>query len=120
MNPGGSKPLSQRLSKRPYPDILSLINPTPRIDTYFFKINSHLHLGLPRNLLLVGIPYKILKALLPCAILATCSAHLNLLDLIILIMKILIVEPFPLPIPIHFGHFQKVYASLFCKSSYFP
>ena len=32
----------------------------------------------------VGLPVKILKAFLPSSILATCSAHLNLLDLITL------------------------------------
>ena len=32
----------------------------------------------------VGLPVKILKALLPSSILATCPVHFNLLDLIIL------------------------------------
>ena len=38
--------------------IPSLIKPIPRIDTYFF-----LRLGLPKGLLPVGLPVKILKAL---------------------------------------------------------
>ena len=41
----------------------------PRIYIYSFKINSkivsHLRLGLPRDLFSVGVPAKILKALLP-------------------------------------------------------
>ena len=55
--------------------ILSRINTIPRIDTYFFKINSniikHPRLGLPKGIFLVGVPVKILKALLPSFILAT-------------------------------------------------
>ena len=61
-------PHSQGLSNNSY---LSRINPITRIDTY-----------LPKGLLPVGLPFKILKALLPSSILATCPAHLNLLDLI--------------------------------------
>ena len=45
---------------------------------------SHLHLGFYKGLFPVGLPVKILKALLPSSILATRSAHLNILDLIIL------------------------------------
>ena len=41
-------------------------------------------LGLPKGLPPVGLPVKILKALLPSSILAACPAHLNLLDLITL------------------------------------
>jgi len=64
--------------------ILSQINPIPHIDTHLFKVHSnivlHLHLGLPKGLFPVCLPVKILKALLPSSILATCPAHLNLLD----------------------------------------
>jgi hypothetical protein len=46
--------------------------------------SSHLRLGLPKGTFPAGLPIKILKALLPYFILATCPAHLNLLDLITL------------------------------------
>ena len=72
----------QGLSSDP---ILSRINPIPRIDTHFFKIYSnipsHLRQHLPKSLFPVGVPVKILKALLPSSILATRPVHLNLLDL---------------------------------------
>ena len=61
MEPGGSMPHSQGLSNNPYPE-----------------------LNQPKGLFPVGLPVKILKALLPSSILATCLAHLNLLDLITL------------------------------------
>ena len=54
--------------------ILSRINPISRIDTYFFKIHS-------KDLFPVGLPVKILKALLPSCILAAWPAHLNLREL---------------------------------------
>ena len=41
-------------------------------------------LGLDKCLFPVGLPVKVLKALLPSSILATCPTHLNLLDLITL------------------------------------
>ena len=75
----------QRPSNNP---ILSRINLIPRIATYIFKIililSSHLRLGLPKGLFPVGLPVKNLKALLPSSILATCPAHLYLIDLITL------------------------------------
>ena len=63
----------------------SPINPTlRRIDsmpckgTYFLRyiliLSSHLRLSLPKGLIPVGLPVKILKALLPSSILATWPA----------------------------------------------
>ena len=78
MEPGGS------MSHSIIP-VLSRINPIPHIDTYLFKIHSNIVLpSTPKGLFPVGLPVKILKALLPSSILATCPAHLNLLDLITL------------------------------------
>ena len=45
---------------------------------------SHLYLGLPKSMFIVGLAVKILKVLLPIYILATWPAHLKLLDLITL------------------------------------
>ena len=68
--------------------ILSRINPIPRIDTYFFKIRSDIVLSSTpspsKRYLSCRFSVKILKALLPSSILATWSAHLKFLDLIIL------------------------------------
>jgi hypothetical protein len=47
-------------------------------------LSSHLILGLPKGLFPVGVPIKVLKALLTSSILAKWPAHLNLLDLITL------------------------------------
>jgi hypothetical protein len=47
-------------------------------------LSSHLRLGLHKGFFPVGLPVKILKALLPSSILATCPAHLHLLHLITL------------------------------------
>ena len=43
--------------------------------------NNNICLGLLRDLFPVGLPVKMLKVL-PSSILATCPAHLNLLELI--------------------------------------
>ena len=55
--------------------ILSSINPTPRIDTYFFKVHSNsvlpLSLGLSKLLFPVGLLAKVLRAVLPSFILTT-------------------------------------------------
>ena len=45
-------------------------------------LSSHLRLGLPKYLFPVGLPIKVLKALLPTSILTIWHFHLNLLDLI--------------------------------------
>ena len=80
--------------------ILSRINPIPRIDTisarFILILSSHLHLGLPKGLFPVDLPVKILKALLPSSILATCSAYLILLDLISLTLLTLLDERYKL------------------------
>ena len=90
MEPEGSMPRLQGLSNNPR------INPIPRIDTYLFEvhsnISSHLRLGLPKGLFPVGLPVNILKALLLSSILATCPAHLNLLDLITLPLVIVVIK----------------------------
>jgi hypothetical protein len=70
----------------PINPILSQTNPIPRTDNHLFKIHcniSYLGLGIPRGFLLLDLSLKIMKALLS-SFLATCLAHLNLLDLIIL------------------------------------
>jgi hypothetical protein len=47
-------------------------------------LSSHLCLGLPTDLFLVGVPVIFLKTLLPSSIQATCLAHFNPLNLITL------------------------------------
>ena len=94
MEPGDSMPHSQGFSNNP---ILSRVNPIPRIDTYFLRSilisPSHLRLGHPKGIFPVGVPVKILRALLPSSILATWPAYLNLLDLITLTI---LAEPYTL------------------------
>ena len=55
--------------------ILSRINPISRIDTYLFKVHSNIVLpSMPRTpnyFFLVGLPAKILNALIPSSFLAT-------------------------------------------------
>ena len=79
MEPGVSMPHSEGLSNYLYPEPNQ---PIPL--SYILIFSSHLRLGLPNGLFTLGLPIKILKALLPSSILATWLAHLNLLDLIIL------------------------------------
>jgi hypothetical protein len=62
---------SQGLTNNPYPD---RNNSIPPIDTYLFKVRSHI--VLPSTL--TGLPVKILKAVLLASILATCPVQLNL------------------------------------------
>ena len=70
-------------------------------------LSSHLRLGLPKELLPVNLPVKILKALLPSYV--PCpfqSSRFNPPDYIrwtVQTMKFLIVEPSPLPILIPLG-----------------
>ena len=49
-------------------------------------LSLHLRIGSPKGLFPLGLPVKILRALLPSSILATCPAHLNRLDLLTLIV----------------------------------
>ena len=74
MEPEGSMPHSQGLSNNSYPE------PNQ------FKVHSNI--ALPKGLFPVGLPVIILKAVLPSSILATCPAHLNLLDLITLNVQV--------------------------------
>ena len=111
---GGSMPHSQGLSNNPYP---TRINQIPHIHTYFFKIHSNIVLpSTPRayqRSLSSRLPATILKEFLPCSILVTWFAHLNLLYLITLtipryyvngiITKYLIMKFSPLPILICLG-----------------
>ena len=83
-------------------------------------LSSHLRLGLHNDPFPVGLPVKILKALLPFSILATCPAHLNLLDLFTLTILGERYKPPELP---HYGIFSslrfdppwaQIFASVLC------
>ena len=67
-------PHSRGLSNNPYPE-----SSQPNSSSYFFKIHSNIvhtsTLGLPKGLFPVGVPVKILKALLSFSILTTWPAH---------------------------------------------
>ena len=82
MEPEGSIPHSQRLSNNPYPEpkqtqFLVFITISLRS---ILILSTHLRLRLHKGLLPVGIPVKILKALLPSSILATWPSHLRFLE----------------------------------------
>ena len=66
-------PHSQGLSNNPYPEP----NQPNSSYWYLFKI-----LAFPKGLIPVGVPVKILKAIIPSSVQATRPSHLNLLDLI--------------------------------------
>ena len=76
-------PHSQGLSNNSYSEpqflVLTLIS-----FRFILILSSHIRIDLPKGIFPVGLPIKILKALLPSSILATCPAHLSLLDLITL------------------------------------
>ena len=67
--------------------ILSQIDPFLVPTTHFSKIHlilsSYLSLGLPSDLFPSGFPTKILYTPLLSLVCATCSAHLNILDLVL-------------------------------------
>ena len=81
MEPEGSMPHSQGLSNNSYPEPNQPNSPQFSSRSILI-LSSHLRLGLPKGLLPVSLPVKVLKTLLLSCILATCPAHLNLLDVI--------------------------------------
>ena len=86
MKPGGSMSHSKGLSNNPYskPNQPNYPQWYPISSRSILILSSQLRLGLPKGLFPIGLPVKILQALLPSSIMATCRAHLNLLDLITL------------------------------------
>ena len=80
MEAGGLIPHSQGFSNNPYPEPNKFLVLTPTS-----ILSSRLRLGLPIGLFPVGLPVKILSALLT-SILVTCPAHLNHIDLITLVI----------------------------------
>ena len=62
--------------------ILNQIKPVPPINAYFFKVCFIIFLLSMSRLFPVGLSVKILEEILTSSILTTCSAHLNLIDLI--------------------------------------
>ena len=79
-------PHSQGLSNNSYPETNQPQFPAlkPISSRSILILSSHLRLGLSKGLFPLGLPVNILKELLLSSILATCPAHLNLLDLIAL------------------------------------
>ena len=77
---------SNGVSNNPYPEYESIqfLILKPISLRSILILSSHLRPGLPKCLFPVGLLVKILKALLPSSILATCPVHLYLLDLITL------------------------------------
>ena len=83
MEPGGSMSHSQVLPISPsWAESTQLFVLLPIYLRSIIILSSHLRLSLPKGFFPVGLPVKILKALLPSSNLATWPAHLNLLDLI--------------------------------------
>ena len=99
-----SKPHTRGLSNNP---IIKFLVLTPTALKFILIFSSHLGLGFPKGLFPVGLPFRDLKESPPYSILATCTAFLNLLDLITLLgeqsMKFIIVEPSTFLILISFG-----------------